>query len=106
MHTVIVLLPKLYKFIFLFFQIPFFWSPFSIIDVDGTKKDFPPIPRAKCEFIFKRCEGLRYGPDEIRKCIRSGKNECENVPLSDSLIIARIEDEIRRQIGVRFPEDD
>lgn len=49
---------------------------------------------------------MRYGPDEIRKCIRSGKNECENVPLSDSLIIARIEDEIRRQIGVRFPEDD
>lgn len=78
----------------------------SIIDVDGSEKTFTSLPKAKFEFIFARCDGLCYGPDEIRKCIRAGKRECENVPLLDSLIIARIEDEIRRQIGVKYPEDD
>lgn len=42
----------------------------------------------------------------MRKCIRAGKKECDNITHSESLLIARIEDEIRRQIGVKFNEDD
>lgn len=49
---------------------------------------------------------MRYEADEVRKCIRSGKTESEHVTHKESLLIAQIEDEIRKQIGVQFPEDE
>lgn len=50
--------------------------------------------------------GLGYEADEVRKCIRAGKIESENITHNESLIIARIEDELRKQIGVKYPADD
>lgn len=50
--------------------------------------------------------GLRYEADEVRKCIRTGKIERDWVSHGDSLTIAHIQDEIRKQVGVKFPEDD
>lgn len=47
-----------------------------------------------------------YEAEEVRKCIRAGKKESEHVTHNESLTIARIEDEIRKQIGVKYPEDD
>lgn len=88
------------------FKVPFFWSPLSIIDIDGNEKSFPPFPKAKYEYIYARCDGLRYEPDAVRMSIRAEEIECELAPLNDSLIIARVQDEIRRQIGVKFAADD
>ena len=82
-----------------------FWCPPSIIDVDGSEKTWP-LPQAKLEFNFINSSGLRYEAEEARKCIRAGKKESEHVTHNESLIIARIEDEIRKQIGVKYPEDD
>lgn len=50
--------------------------------------------------------GLRYEAEAVRECIRAGKIEMDAVSHKESLIIARIEDEIRRQIGVKFPADE
>ena len=86
-------------------QIPSFWCPPSLIDVDGTEKQWP-LPEAKHDFNFINSCGLRYEADEVRKCIRDGKTESENVTHNESLLIAHIEDEIRMQIGVKYPEDD
>lgn len=88
-----------------FSKIPSFWCPISIIDVDGTEKTWP-LPDAKYEFNFINSAGLRYEADEARKCIRDGKKQSDNVSHNESLIIARIEDDIRKQIGVKYPEDD
>lgn len=41
----------------------------------------------------------------MRECIRSGKTESELVSHMESIMIARIEDEIRKQIGVEYPDD-
>lgn len=49
---------------------------------------------------------MRYEADEVRKCIRAGKKESEYVTHSDSLLIARLMDEIRKQIGVKYAQDD
>lgn len=65
-----------------------------------------PLPEAKLEFNYMNSCGLRYEADETRKCIRAGKTESEHVSHNESIIIARIEDEIRRQIGVKYPEDE
>lgn len=86
-------------------QIPIFWCPTTIVDVDGTEKTWP-LPEAKYEFNFKNSCGLRYEAEEVRKCIRAGKKESENVTHNESLLIAHIEDEIRKQIGVKYPEDE
>lgn len=73
--------------------------------MDGTEKTWP-LPQAKLEFNFINSAGLSYEAEETRKCIRAGKKESELVTHNESLIIARIEDEIRKQIGVKYPEDD
>lgn len=87
-------------------KVPSFWTPTSIIDIDGTEKTFPQTAVAKHEFFYKNSIGLRYEPDEVRKCIRAGKKESEHVSHKESLILVRVEDEIRRQIGVKYAADD
>lgn len=64
------------------------------------------FPKAKYDFIYGDRGGLIYEANEARKCIRAGKIESELISHNDSLTIARIEDEIRKQIGVKYPEDD
>lgn len=65
-----------------------------------------PLPNAKYEFNYINGCGLIYEAEEVRKCIREGKKESENVSHNESLLIARIEDEIRKQIGVKYPQDE
>lgn len=84
--------------------VPSFWSATSLIDIDGSEKSWP-FPEAKYEFNYPNSCGLRYEADEVRKCIRSGKTECELIGHNESITIAQIEDEIRKQIGVTYPED-
>lgn len=63
------------------------------------------MPKGKYDFKSTNGAGLSYEADEVRKCIRAGKKESERVSHKESLIIARVEDEIRKQIGVKYPED-
>lgn len=64
------------------------------------------MPAAKYDFHYPNSCGLRYEADEIRKAIRAGKTEHENVPHSDSLGIAYVQDELRRQLGVHYEGHD
>lgn len=77
----------------------------SIIDVDGNEKSWP-LPSAKYDFYYPNSCGLKYEAEAIRETIRAGKKENENIPHEESLIIARIQDEIRKQIGVKYPKYD
>lgn len=86
--------------------VPDFWTPSFIYHDDGTEWKFAEPAKAKHEFIYLNSIGLRYEPEAVRKAIRAGKLECETITHQDSLIISRIQDEIRRQIGVKFPADD
>lgn len=72
--------------------------------MDGNEKSWP-LPKAKHEFYYPNSCGLRYEAIEIKRCIRAGLTECQTVSHSDSLGIARVEDEIRKQIGVRYEAD-
>jgi len=77
----------------------------SVTDVDGKVHEWP-LPSAKFDFHYPNSCGLRYEAEEIRKAIRAGKLEHENVPHTDSLGIARIQDELRRQLGVHYEGHD
>lgn len=83
---------------------PSFWSPLSLIETDGTVKEWP-LPKARLDFNFQNSCGLRYEAEEVRKCIRSGQLQSEHASHQDSLALVRIEDELRRQLGVVYPWD-
>lgn len=80
------------------------WCPQQLIDINGSTKEWL-LPKAGHEFNFLNSCGLRYEAEEARKCIRSGKLESTHASHRDSLIISRIEDELRRQLGVVYPWD-
>lgn len=60
----------------------------------------------KTKNVLPNSTGLSYQAEEVRRCINDGLIESPSVKHSDSLLIASIEDEIRRQIGVKYDEDD
>ncbi|KAJ6644319.1 Trans-1,2-dihydrobenzene-1,2-diol dehydrogenase [Pseudolycoriella hygida] len=79
-------------------------SSVLLIDANGEEKTWH-MPEAKHKFNFRNNFGLTYEAEEVRKCIRGGKLQSTTVSLNDSLDIARIQDEIRRQIGVVYEAD-
>ncbi|XP_058120625.1 trans-1,2-dihydrobenzene-1,2-diol dehydrogenase-like [Anopheles ziemanni] len=81
-----------------------FWCPLKLTDTDGTVRT-DTLPPARYPFNFQNSCGLRYEAEEARQCIRGGRLQSESVSHADSLLIARIQDEIRKQVGVVFPED-
>lgn len=72
--------------------------PETIIDVDGSEKTWP-LPKPKHKTIWVGTCGMIYQAKECRKCIRAGKLESDDVSHKESIIFARIEDEIRKQVG-------
>ncbi|XP_055917937.1 trans-1,2-dihydrobenzene-1,2-diol dehydrogenase-like [Eupeodes corollae] len=85
--------------------LPNFWCPTSIIDIDGKQKEWV-VPKGKQKTNFPNSEGLRYEAEEVRKCILDGKLQSEHMNHNESLLVARIEDSIRKEIGVVYPEDE
>ncbi|XP_053692062.1 trans-1,2-dihydrobenzene-1,2-diol dehydrogenase-like [Sabethes cyaneus] len=81
-----------------------FWCPVELTDMDGTVRSYP-LPNSKIECIQKNRVGMRYQVDDCRKRILAGDLESQVVPHADSLAIARVQDEIRKQIGIVMAED-
>lgn len=81
-----------------------FWSATILVDIDGVKKTWP-LPEGKHKYNFFNSSGLRYEAEEVRQCIQNGLIQSSIVSHNESLIIANIEDEIRKQIGVVYPAD-
>ncbi|XP_059221348.1 trans-1,2-dihydrobenzene-1,2-diol dehydrogenase [Stomoxys calcitrans] len=81
-----------------------FWCPTKLIDIDGQEKEWV-LPKGKHATNYTNSEGLRYEAEAARVCILEGKLQNEHVTHNDSLLFAQIEDEIRKQVGVVYPED-
>lgn len=87
-----------------YFQLYDFWCPTELIDIDGTERSYP-LPKSKLECILKNSVGLRFEAEECRKRILAGELESQIVSHEDSLKVARVQDAIRKQIGVEYAED-
>ena len=57
------------------------------------------------EMNFGGSRGLRYEADHVRELLLAGKTESDVMPHRDSVTIAKIQDELRRQVGVHFDAD-
>lgn len=81
-----------------------FWCPTSVELPTGTFQfRLPEAPQQ--QFNFVNSVGLQYEAEHVRTCIREGRKESNLVPHAESLLIAEIQDELRRQIGVTYSVD-
>lgn len=90
----------------LYTQMHGFWCCTQITDINAETKEWPLGKFKKGTFNFINSQGLAYQAEQVRQCINAKLTQCPSVTHEESLIIARIEDEIRRQIGVKYPQDD
>lgn len=67
----------------------------------GKEKVF----RAPIKGSAGKGSGLAYEAREVMACLREGRVESLTMPLDESLTIMRTLDELRRQAGLRFPEE-
>ncbi|KAL5278707.1 DHDH family protein [Megaselia abdita] len=80
---------------------PTFESPTNAIF--GTHKQIEwPFFEVKTPFFFKNRQGLRYEADELWKCIKQKRFYSEAVPNQDVIDLAKIVDEIRKQLAINL----
>ena len=53
--------------------------------------------------VFEGAFGYHYEAAEVMECLRQGKTESATMPLDESVAIAETLDQIRAQIGVKYP---
>ena len=61
--------------------------------------------RVSRKFNYKNSELLAYEASEVQKCLSEGKTESEHMTWAETLTIMKTLDEIRKQVGVVYPEE-
>lgn len=72
--------------------------------VNGKEHRFQ-LPLTNVSMNYGASSGLRYQAHEVRRCLVAGLAESPTMSHQHSLMIAKIEDEIRRQLNIVFAED-
>ncbi|KAM5132180.1 uncharacterized protein ACMZJ9_018960 [Mantella aurantiaca] len=79
------------------------WCPTSVI-VNGKETQFP-LPQSSKPMHFTNSTGLGYEAEHVRQCLLKGLKESPLMTLADSELLHTIMDEVRKQLGVCFPQD-
>ncbi|XP_016527024.1 uncharacterized protein LOC103138111 isoform X6 [Poecilia formosa] len=79
------------------------WCPTSL--VVNKKETQYPVPEPSLPLNFTNSTGKRFEAGEVRQCLLKGLKESPVMPHADSLLLAEMEDEIRRQVGVVYSQD-
>jgi dihydrodiol dehydrogenase / D-xylose 1-dehydrogenase (NADP) len=81
-----------------------FWCSTKLDTPEGVKEY--PLPKPCMSTIFINSEGFCYEAEEVRNCLQEGRKESKVQPLSDTMLVAEIMDEIMKQIGTIHMKDD
>ncbi len=77
-------------------EIPRFWAAQTArLIPEGSEADMVTVPHP--------ANGFEYEIREVMDCVTEGRTESTVMPLADSIELAGLCDEIRRQVGVRYP---
>ena len=76
-------------------EIPVFWAADRAILRAGGEEESETMPH--------RANGFEYEIEEVVDCVRRGRTESDRMPLSLSLEMAGLCDEIRARLGVAYP---
>ncbi|KAM9765601.1 trans-1,2-dihydrobenzene-1,2-diol dehydrogenase-like [Menidia menidia] len=79
------------------------WCPTSLV-VNGKGTQYP-LPEPALPLNYINSTGMRYEAEEVRQCLLKGLKESAIMSHADSLLLAEVEDEIRRQVGVVYSQD-
>ncbi|KAK5873677.1 hypothetical protein PBY51_018698 [Eleginops maclovinus] len=79
------------------------WCP-TLLEVNGKETQYP-LPEPYLPLNLINGTGMRYEAEEVRQCLLKGLKESAVVSHADSLLLAELEDEIRRQVGVVYSQD-
>lgn len=82
------------------------WTATELVHPDGTKRTFPLPQGSKHQFNFLNSANFAHEAEHVGECIRSGKTESDLLSLDETLTIAKIMEEARKQIGVVYPQDE
>ncbi|KAL7302974.1 hypothetical protein TKK_0004201 [Trichogramma kaykai] len=85
-------------------SLPLFWAPTEIVLPGGVRRRVS-LPETELPLFHINSAGLHYEAMEVRECLKKGLKESPKVTHAHSLLIAEIEDELRRQIGVVYDQD-
>ncbi|KAL8176817.1 UNVERIFIED_CONTAM: hypothetical protein K2H54_038989 [Gekko kuhli] len=80
-----------------------FWCPVQLV-VNGKSEEFP-LPSPSQKLYFPNTTGLRYEAEHVRQCLLQGLKESPVMSHADSELVHSILDEVRRQLGVSYPQD-
>ncbi|XP_023562454.1 trans-1,2-dihydrobenzene-1,2-diol dehydrogenase [Octodon degus] len=80
------------------------WAPMELV-VNGERKKFPGYLDSKKTYNFPYSENLVFEAMHVRECLRKGLRESPVIPLAESELLADILEEVRKIIGVTFPQD-
>ena len=56
-------------------------------------------------FNYKNSELLCYEAHEVQRCLHEGKKESPDMTHAETLTVMKTLDEIRKQVGVVYPEE-
>nr|XP_053649377.1 trans-1,2-dihydrobenzene-1,2-diol dehydrogenase-like [Cherax quadricarinatus] len=76
------------------------WCPESFESPSGKYESL--LPKSNHSFNFGNSQGLMYEAVEVRRCIKEGLLESPGMSHEESLTIAEIMEQIRRQVGVKY----
>uniref|UniRef100_A0A5F9C5F0 Dihydrodiol dehydrogenase n=1 Tax=Oryctolagus cuniculus TaxID=9986 RepID=A0A5F9C5F0_RABIT len=80
------------------------WCPTELV-VNKERKEFPLAPEENKKFNYRNGMGMSYEAQHVRDCLRKGLKESPVIPLAESQLLADILEEVRKAIGVTFPQD-
>ena len=83
-----------------------FWCPTKLQLKDGGIADFPLPESGKVAFNFRNSAGLGHEAQHVRECLLAGLTESPKVTHAETLAIAELMEEIRKQVGVAYDQDD
>ncbi|OJD20014.1 hypothetical protein AJ78_00030 [Emergomyces pasteurianus Ep9510] len=88
------------------FGYPFHPDSFKVIPlkIAGETDDERVIREVVGEFPGNG-KGMYWEADEAARCVRDGKLESETMSWEESLVIMEVMDEVRRQGGLRYPDE-
>ncbi|XP_059051166.1 trans-1,2-dihydrobenzene-1,2-diol dehydrogenase-like [Achroia grisella] len=82
-----------------------FHFPTNLVRVDGKISNFP-LTKSPIPYYFENSQGLVFEAIEVARCIKNGLIESPRMSHNESLVLAKLEDTIRAQLGVHYDVDD
>ncbi len=71
----------------------------------GETIEWPHPKGNRHPFCYPNSVGLRFEAAHVRECLQKGLKESPVVPWKETILLAEIMEDVRKQVGVIYPQD-